>query len=137
MDWSDKSTSVEADLDEGSRELLWELGRRIVRLRRARGWSRSELARRVRISRERLGHWERGSYTPPLRALVLLSRALGVLIDELVTGETLAAAELSRQQREEAARHLWGLNRWLKSILGEGMADGAETPRESDPGNEP
>jgi transcriptional regulator with XRE-family HTH domain len=118
-----------SDLDEGSREMLWDLGRRIVRLRRIRGWSRDELARRMRVSRERLGHWERGNHTPPLKALMVLSRTLAVTIDELVTGDAPAPGELSRQERDEAARHLWGLNRWLRSLLG----DSAETPRNGEP----
>jgi transcriptional regulator with XRE-family HTH domain len=114
---------AESEWDEGDQELPWELGRRIVRLRRARGWSRDELARRVRVSPGRLGNWERGSHTPPLKALVALGRTLGVSMDELMTGEIReeagSAGSLSRQERAEAARHLWGLNRWLWPLLKE------------------
>ncbi len=117
--------------DEEGRELPWELGRRIVRLRRALGWSRDELARRVRVTRERLGHWERGTHTPPLKALVRLGRALGASMDELMTGESRQdappAPSLSRQERAEAARHFSGLNRWLTPLL----KDPDDEPEES------
>ncbi len=113
-------TETESREDE-SRELLWELSRRIVRLRRALGWSRGELARRVRVSRERLGHWERATHSPPLRALVSLGRVLGVSMDELLTGTTrddaLSVAALSRHERAEAARHFRSLNRCLTPLL--------------------
>ena len=106
-----------AEPDESQRVLLWELGRRIVRLRRIRSWSRNELAKRVRVSRERLGHWERGSHTPPLKALVGLSRELGTSIDELLTGKSLEPRALSRQEKDEATRFFRELSRWLKTLL--------------------
>jgi transcriptional regulator with XRE-family HTH domain len=107
-----------AELDEEGRVLLWELGRRIVRLRKALNWSRGELAKRVGVSRERLGHWERGSHTPPLKGLVDLSRELGTSIDELVTGEVAAPRALSTRDRDEAARSFRDLDRCLTRLLG-------------------
>jgi transcriptional regulator with XRE-family HTH domain len=109
--------SKHAELDEDSKILLWELGRRIVRLRRSRNWSRDDLARRMRVSRERLGHWERGSHTPPLKELVGLSRELGATIDELVTGKVPVPQELNRREREEAARFFRELERWAKRLF--------------------
>jgi transcriptional regulator with XRE-family HTH domain len=74
--------------DPSSQELLWDLSRRIVRLRRTRGWSRDELAKRLRVTRERLGHWERGSHSPPMKSLIDLGRVLEVSMDELMIGKT-------------------------------------------------
>lgn len=123
-------TETERWKDE-SRDLIWELSRRIVKLRRGLGWSRGELARRVRVSRERLGHWERGTHSPPLRVMVSLGRALGVSMDELITGTTRddapSAATLSRHERAEAARHFWSLNRCLTPLLREPSDDQDES----------
>jgi len=74
--------------DPSSQELLWDLSRRIVRLRRTRGWSRDDLAKRLRVTRERLGHWERGSHSPPMKSLIDLGRVLEVSMDELMIGKT-------------------------------------------------
>jgi transcriptional regulator with XRE-family HTH domain len=82
-------------------ELVAELGRRIVRLREAKGWKRAELARRLGVKRERLGTWERGSRTPPLQALIGLRRVLGVSIDELVSG-----ARPSGEKKDQVISHL-------------------------------
>ncbi len=120
----------DAELDESQRVLQWELGRRIVRLRRTRSWTRDELARRMRVSRERLGNWERGNYTPPLKALVGLSRELGISVDELLTGESLEPRTLSRQEWNEAARFLGELNRWLRTLLRDGAADRVTDPND-------
>jgi transcriptional regulator with XRE-family HTH domain len=76
------------ELYPSNQELRWELGRRIVRLRSGRGWSRDQLARRLRVTRERLGHWERGSHAPPMVALIDLGRVLEVSMDELMIGKT-------------------------------------------------
>lgn len=85
----------------GERELRAELGRRIVWLREAKGWPRGELARRLGVTRERLGHWERGRYVPPLQALIALRRELGISIDELVSGE-----RSSREKKDQVISHL-------------------------------
>jgi ribosome-binding protein aMBF1 (putative translation factor) len=79
---------IPCELYPSNRELRWELGRRIVRLRSGRGWSRDQLAQRIRVTRECLGHWERGSHAPPMVALVDLGRVLGVSMDELMIGKT-------------------------------------------------
>ena len=121
--WEVELETGAESLEEESRELLWELSRRIVRLRRGLGWSREDLARRIRVSRERLGHWERATHSPPLRALVSLGRVLGVSMDELLTGasrdEAHSVAFLSRRERTEAARHFRSLNRCLIPLLKE------------------
>ena len=115
-----------AELDEEGKVLLWELGRRIMRLRRTLNWTRADLARRVRVSRERLGKWERGSYTPPLRELVGLSRELGTSIDELVTGEAAPVKALSPREKGEAARSLRELSRCMRKLLEDAGDEGDE-----------
>jgi ribosome-binding protein aMBF1 (putative translation factor) len=79
-----KETAITAPSES---ELVVALGRRIVRLRESKGWDRVELARRLGVTRARLGYWERGEHTPPMEALIGLRRELGISIDELVTGE--------------------------------------------------
>ncbi len=69
-----KETAITAR-SEG--ELVAALGRRIVQYREAKGWDRVELARRLGVTRARLGYWERGEHTPPLEALIGLGRSSG------------------------------------------------------------
>src|SRR4051812_7310747 len=64
------------------------VGERIVRTRQRRGWSQAELARRLEVTRERLGKWERGATSPGLEELVWLSEVLQVPVWELGLGES-------------------------------------------------
>ncbi|HEV8578741.1 MAG TPA: helix-turn-helix transcriptional regulator [Thermoanaerobaculia bacterium] len=123
--------------DQGQRGLLEEVGRRIVRLREKRGWTRADLARRLGVPRGRLAHWERGENTPPLEVLAALRRELGVSLDELVTGEPPAggpapanpaapaapADGLCGNRKDEALRHLCAL---MRLVQGGGNAQGGK-----------
>lgn len=90
------------------------LGRRIMQLRRRRGWDRAKLAELLGIPRERLKKWELGMYLPSVGLLAPLARTLGVSIDELVTGQAPPTPELSPRQKDEAKLCLAGLMRLLK-----------------------
>ena len=92
------------------------LGRRITAVRQEKGWSRVELARKLRISRERLAKWEQGDNSPPLGLLVRLSRLLGVTLDELVTGERPADRSWTEEERKELAVCLDRLLRFLERL---------------------
>lgn len=102
--------------DEGGSALespeAW-IGERVYRLRQAKGLTRSELAKRLGVSRQRVGNWERGLNTPTLGVLPGLARELGVTVDELITGEPSPQGWLSPEQREEARWCLETLRRLL------------------------
>ena len=62
------------------------LGERIALLRRSRGLSQAELARRLKISPSAMGMYEQGRREPSVQILVQLAAALGVTTDYLLTG---------------------------------------------------
>lgn len=62
------------------------LGLRIAALRKSRGWSQAELARRLQISSSAVGMYEQGRREPSLELLVELSRVFDVTADFLLTG---------------------------------------------------
>ena len=72
-----------------------EMGMRIVRLREERGLSRAALARELGVSRDRVAKWEREKNEPPVEMLIALGDALGVTLDELVTGRPAVASAIS------------------------------------------
>lgn len=63
-----------------------DMGRRIRDLRRARGMTQQQLARRANISGSFLGLIERGKKTPALETLVDLCNALGTDMNYLLAG---------------------------------------------------
>jgi len=94
---------------EGLRKAV---GLRIVQARLRRGWSQASLARRLEVSRERLGGWERGSSAPSLEVLARLSDVLEVTCEELVRGK-VPVPQIPPANRSEAARYL---NAFLQTI---------------------
>lgn len=63
------------------------LGERIAVLRRTRGLSQAELARRLKISASAMGMYEQDRREPSVQILVALARELGVTTDFLLTGQ--------------------------------------------------
>ncbi len=56
----------------------------IGQIRRERGLTQEELARRVRVSMRSVAAWESGSTTPRQRHLRALARALNVPVEQLL-----------------------------------------------------
>ena len=92
-------------------------GKAIVKARQRRKWSQSELARRLKTSRERLGKWERGVHAPGLEDVALLSEVLEIPFWELGLGEAPEEA-LSSREILELARSFMAMSRLLRPWLG-------------------
>ena len=114
------------------------IGSRILQRRKERRWSQRELGRRTGIPFLRLSRMENGHVTTTVPELVLLGRALGVSLDELVTGTPPAEApslrrlgpellELEEFTSPEECAALGGLLRALLAGLkaGSGLPQGA------------
>ena len=69
------------------------IGPRIAALRRERGLSQSELARRIQVSPSALGMYEQGRREPSADTMVALADCLGVTTDFLLTGRVAGPAE--------------------------------------------
>jgi transcriptional regulator with XRE-family HTH domain len=79
------------------------LGQRLRELREGAGLSQLQLARLTGVSRNAVSQWESGQTQPSSRRLTLLSRALGVAIDQLMVPTARA-----RERILEAAMRLLG-----------------------------
>jgi transcriptional regulator with XRE-family HTH domain len=60
------------------------LNNRITELRKQKGWSQSELAKNIEVSREIVGRYERGDAMPSIDIAKRLADAFGVSLDYLV-----------------------------------------------------
>lgn len=69
------------------KELEYEkVGMRIRQIRKAKGWSQDELAKKCGISMSFLGHIERGTRIMSLETFVSICAALDAAADELLWG---------------------------------------------------
>ena len=64
------------------------LGERTRRLRREKGWTQGELARRVGIKPSRISKYENGTYQPNLATVKAIADALGTTTDHLLGCQT-------------------------------------------------
>lgn len=74
------------------------MGMRIRQVRKAKGWSQDELAKKCGISMSFLGHIERGSRIMSLETFVSLCKSLDTAADELLWGKV---------HPSEAIMNLW------------------------------
>ncbi len=74
------------------------LGNKISELRKQKGWSQSELARHIEVSREIVGRYERGDAMPSIDIAKRMADAFEVSLDYLVGNaeEKLDKATLDR-----------------------------------------
>ena len=69
-------------------------GEKLLKLRRARGWTQEELADRIDVTRQALSKWESDSALPDTKNVVALAKLFGVTTDYLLCedeGRELAA----------------------------------------------
>jgi transcriptional regulator with XRE-family HTH domain len=84
------------------------------RLRRRSGLSQEAVARRIGVSRHRVGDWERGT-RPPLWAVRALAAVYGVPVSRLARAAEVPAPPLldrRRWQPGDLPRVLWTLRAW-------------------------
>lgn len=72
------------------------IGRNIYELRKKRGWSQSDLARKLDKKTSTISSYETDSKTPSVDTIIAMSELFGVSIDELIYGEN--AEVLSTKQ---------------------------------------
>ena len=77
------------------------LGIRLLQRRGALRWSQRELSRRTGIRHVRISKLEHGRVTPTVPELLLLSRALGLGLDEMVLGMPASVAPESKPPMQE------------------------------------
>lgn len=82
------------------------LGKRVVELRKKKGFSQSDLAKQVGISYAQVGRYETKGAQPPAEVLRKIADALDTTVDFLINGDTdekavsaLKDAELLQQFR--------------------------------------
>ena len=75
------------------------IGRNIYELRKKRGWSQSDLARKLDKKASTISSYETDSKTPSVETIIAMSELFGVSIDELIYGENA----VQRRQRQGRA----------------------------------
>ncbi len=62
-----------------------KLGKKIQKLRKAKGLTQEEMAEKINISRTHMGHIEQGRKAPSLKVMNKMAKLLGVKVQDLFT----------------------------------------------------
>ena len=73
-----------------------KIGKFIATLRKEKNMTQEQLGEKLGVTNKTVSRWENGNYMPNIEMLSLLSQEFGVSINELVTGERLAAEEFKK-----------------------------------------
>lgn len=76
------------------------LGSRILELRKAKGWSQTELADKVDISYAQIGRYETKGAQPPAEVVKKIAEALDTSVDYLLFGSTADKANAALYDAE-------------------------------------
>lgn len=74
-----------------------KIGKFIAALRRERHLTQESLGEKLGVTNKTVSRWENGNNTPDIEMLQLLSRELGVTINELLSGERLDENEFRKE----------------------------------------
>lgn len=99
------------------------IGRNIYELRKKRGWSQSDLARKLDKKTSTIN--ETDSKTPSVDTIIAMSELFGVSIDELIYGENaevLSTKHLAAEQKRAVADLLQGLTLYNDGNDKDGLA---------------
>jgi transcriptional regulator with XRE-family HTH domain len=69
---------------------MTKIGERIALLRKQKGWSQTDLAKKVDASREAIGKYERNESSPAVETAKRIADVLGVTLDYLVDENALS-----------------------------------------------
>lgn len=81
--------------------MVYEFGPRLLKLRKARGWSQKDLAERIGVSDSALGNYENDTVGPTLAVAAAMADTFSVSLDYIAEGEkacTVTAKGLSDEQ---------------------------------------
>ncbi len=81
-------------------------GKFIAALRKEKRMTQEQLGKRLGVTNKTISRWENGNYMPDVEMLSLLSKEFGVSMNELISGERLAAESFQKAADENLAAAL-------------------------------
>ena len=79
--------------------IMAQIGLRITELRKKKGWSQTDLAKKIEASREAIGKYERNEALPSVETAKKIADCLDVTLDYLVDSEALPTLDKKTLKR--------------------------------------
>lgn len=96
------------------------MGEKILKMRKARGWSQEELAEQVGVTRQAISRWESGAVKPDADRIIAICDIFGVSADYLMRGlDTDAKVEPSPVSNRKPVGYWvsWGMTAFGALVL--------------------
>jgi transcriptional regulator with XRE-family HTH domain len=77
-------------------------GERLKKEREKRGWSQTELAEKMHVSRQSVSKWETGKNYPSIEVIIRLSDLFGMTIDEMLRSDEGLKEKVIRDSKKLA-----------------------------------
>ncbi|WP_203333396.1 helix-turn-helix domain-containing protein [Planococcus beigongshangi] len=77
-------------------------GERVKTERERKGWSQTELAEKIHVSRQSVSKWETGKSLPSIEVLIDLSDLFGITIDEMLRSDRELKEKVIQDSRQLA-----------------------------------
>lgn len=77
-------------------------GERLKKEREKRGWSQTDLAEKIHVSRQSVSKWETGKNYPSIEVIIDLSDLFGITVDELLRSDKELKEKVIRDSKQLA-----------------------------------
>lgn len=93
------------------------IGERIATARKNAGLTQDELAKRMNMPYQTIGHWEHNMSSPKFSSLEKLTDALGINIETLICGKTAEGTIKENPVPDEPPKYLFFLEKVLQKTI--------------------
>ena len=93
---------------------------KLIKLRKAAGFSQEELGNRLNVARQTVSKWELGETTPEMDKLEELSNIFGISIDELVKDDVIPnviTKEMNQEKIDSLYKDIGTAKKGIKTYL--------------------
>lgn len=93
---------------------------KLIKLRKAAGFSQEELGNRLNVARQTVSKWELGETTPEMDKLEELSNIFGISIDELVKDDAIPnviTKEMNQEKIDSLYKDIGTAKKGIKTYL--------------------
>ena len=94
-----------------------KLQEKIIKLRKANGWSQEEFAERMNVSRQAISRWENGTALPDANNILQLSKLFNVTADYLLNEDYTSDNDIPRLKEAHKALEIKKSNFKIMSLI--------------------
>lgn len=105
-----------------------KFGEFITLLRKEKGWTQAELAKKINVTDKAISRWERGHGFPDINTIEPLANALDVSIMEIMRSERIVGEEVLKEDADEAVNSIIDVAQYMRKLERRNICIGVSIP---------